>query len=566
MPNQQSKIGFSLNHFIAVFFLVLIAASARLVGIDFGLPGVIARPDEERIIKIGLQFFSNDFDPHFYQKPTFHIYILHFIFRLAHWISGLPTSIPLNGPALPSTASAFLPMEKYFLMGRYLSCALGILSVPSLYLIVSRNYNKLTGLLSALFLSLCYLHARDSHFGKMDVPVTFWLVLLYGTALSMLRGREIRRYLTAGILTAFAVTTKHPGIAGTFLVLFAHFTGRGESTAAVSQGPFKKNIVSPLSVYFITTALAAFFCSPFLILNIKSFYNDLFVKQLADFGVVSYAGGGRAWWFHLSHSLFYGMGWPLYFLCLAGMGFLLLRRGPKDIVTVVYPIVYFCAAGFGRAKFERYMIPALPFLCVAGSIFLERTIRKIQEGGNARAIAFSLGSIMCFLYLPIQYIYFFDRMAMETDSRVLASRWVRKNIPTDAPLNVITAEGKYDVPYDLQDYEKNWVLGRGQRKAQSPSNLFDAGGDFFVVFHHHYFSGYTESHLVVPVLDGYLKEKCAEVFSVMPYIPGLPSDKAPVYNIHDVFYIPFTPSRHVKIPGPSISIYECKGVPGRATK
>ena len=59
----------------ALALVVLAAAALRLYGADFGLPSML-HPDEFSFVYFPLNFYSLDFNPHFFTYPTLHYYSL----------------------------------------------------------------------------------------------------------------------------------------------------------------------------------------------------------------------------------------------------------------------------------------------------------------------------------------------------------------------------------------------------------------------------------------------------------------------------------------------------------
>ena len=59
---------------LVLIFILVLAAIVRLLGINFGLPHALCRPDEEIIVAISRLFFKGDFNPHFHLYPAFFMY------------------------------------------------------------------------------------------------------------------------------------------------------------------------------------------------------------------------------------------------------------------------------------------------------------------------------------------------------------------------------------------------------------------------------------------------------------------------------------------------------------
>ena len=154
---------------IAATILAITAAAGilRFQGLRFGLPDVMARPDEEAITTIAARFVLIGPNPNFFDYPTLFMHLVAFIERL--WPGG------------QAVTDDILPR----MIGRSIAAAAGTLSVPLLFLIGRRLFSVRAGLLAAGLLAVAFLHVRDSHFGVTDVPMTFMVVLAFLVVASM---------------------------------------------------------------------------------------------------------------------------------------------------------------------------------------------------------------------------------------------------------------------------------------------------------------------------------------------------------------------------------------------
>ena len=144
----------------------------RFWGIGFGLPHPYARPDERTIIRIALGFGSGDLNPHFFNYDTLFMYILICLYIL-YYLFGL-ISGRYAGTA-DFIQEYVIDASNFHLIARCLSAFLGVLTVYVLYQIVKRLFGKKEAIVSSFFLSLTYLHVRDSHFGTTDIAATLFI-------------------------------------------------------------------------------------------------------------------------------------------------------------------------------------------------------------------------------------------------------------------------------------------------------------------------------------------------------------------------------------------------------
>src|SRR5262245_1994752 len=80
----------------AVVLILVVAAVVRFWGIGFGLPFVLARPDELLIVATVLGFFTTTLNPHFFDYPALYLYVLFALLSVYYvWsrIAGWSTSV-----------------------------------------------------------------------------------------------------------------------------------------------------------------------------------------------------------------------------------------------------------------------------------------------------------------------------------------------------------------------------------------------------------------------------------------------------------------------------------------
>ncbi len=202
-----------------ILSIVFVGGLARFWGINFGLPHTLCRPDESIITGIAFGFFSGDFNPHFFSYPTLYIYVIHGLYFLYYSIGKLlghyssVSDVIENYIAYPTN---------FFLISRCLSALIGTSTVVIVYNIAKKLFDRKTAILSAFFLSLTYLHVRDSHFGVTDVSMTFMIMFSLLYILESYQKKDTKYYIFAGIIAGLAISTKYNAILLVIPMLIAH--------------------------------------------------------------------------------------------------------------------------------------------------------------------------------------------------------------------------------------------------------------------------------------------------------------------------------------------------------
>jgi hypothetical protein len=199
--------------------VLLMGAIVRLWGINFGLPHTECRPDETALVSRSLQFFSGDFNPHFFTYPTLYMYLLFGVY-LVYYLLGQRLGV-YQSPDDLMREFVHDPSHLY-LLDRLLSASFGVLTIAMVYWLVQRFYDRRAATIASLFLSVAPLHVRDSHFGVTDVSQTFLIVTAVFFILGFLEKDGVKNYLWAGVFSGLALSTKYTSLPLIGAFLLAH--------------------------------------------------------------------------------------------------------------------------------------------------------------------------------------------------------------------------------------------------------------------------------------------------------------------------------------------------------
>ena len=110
------------------------------------------------------------------------------------------------------------------------------------------------------------------------------------------------------------------------------------------------------------------------------------------------------------------------------------RQPGKGLVIALFPVAYWGLVGSGYTVFARYILPAVPFLCLTAAFAiteLSRTMTTLRGRPN-RAPATSCVLALLVIGPSAWSVVQFNRLLSRTDSRVLAAQWVRARFPEGA--------------------------------------------------------------------------------------------------------------------------------------
>jgi 4-amino-4-deoxy-L-arabinose transferase-like glycosyltransferase len=325
--------------------ILIIATVLRFWGLGVGIPFAVG-DDEPQIMNRSLHMMrTGDFHPHFFDYPGLYIYA-QTATAVVRFLAG-------------ATAGEWhtlkqAPTEAFYLWGRAVTAILGTLTVGLVYLIGMR-WGTRHALLAAALLAVMPLHVRESHFVLTDVPVTFFVTL---TLLLSLRAHErpvASTFAIAGLTAGLAAATKYNGGLAIMLPLIAVW---------MTPAARPSRIMAALAA--VGGAAAAFLLTaPYTLLDLPGFLDayaqlTLSYRERPGFDLPIYT--------YIKH-LQVAAGWPGFIAILCGLVFALVRaiKGPGRVrwtLALTFPVLYLWIVSQQALVYARYLMPAIPFLCV----------------------------------------------------------------------------------------------------------------------------------------------------------------------------------------------------------
>ncbi|HZP47728.1 MAG TPA: glycosyltransferase family 39 protein [Vicinamibacterales bacterium] len=499
-----------------IVLVLALAAVLRFVPIWFGLPFEYARPDEEVTIGHAVDVLGGDFNPRFFHWPSLTFYLLAACFRTAIALRHLV------GVAPPDYVGDLL-------IARGVVAAAGTLTVALVYLLTRRIGDGATGGVAALCLAVAPLHVRDSHFAMTDILAT---CLIVGSMLLLVRAlesRAARGFAAAGFVGGLAASTKYS--AGAIVVSMA---AAQLWLARESPRSWRTWRTWLPSLAFAPACAAGFLLgTPYALLDRHTFFEGFTydVTHLSEGHNSVQVGIG--WTYHLTRSLPAALSWPLLLAGTAGFVLMAVRRRAAAAVLGAFCLAVYAALGSGHTVFFRYILPIVPFLCVAAAFAIRAATRS---------------PIALLIVVPaLVTSVWSDTLLARPDTRVLVSQWLAEHVKpseslyqagsslSDAPLGALATQ---TWPRHAFDGESGRFIGSS-----------DTLPDWLIVPE----SPLTLYSSVPASLRTVASQQYEIVHRVRATRPDVPDTG--VYDLDDAFYLPVTGFHAILRPGPTFIIY-----------
>ena len=519
--------------------VLLCAAGLRVWGLGFGLPFGNARPDETYVMDVVRPLLEGRTPPPNYEYPWLYIGLTA-LGWVGYYIVGAAQGTFQTFAEMPASWRAH--PEPFFLVNRGITAACGTLTVWVVFAIGRRLWNTRAGLVAAGLLAVAYLHVRDSHYGTTDVPMTLLVMLSLLLLLHAHDRRGLRGYVWAGAVAGLAGATKYNAV---FVVV--PLVVSAAIHAARSPGDRTRAGLGRLVAAGLPCGLVAALGIPFAVTDPAGFLRQLQLLFTSTTSGHTHLDLDSGWMTHLQYSLRYGVGVVMLSAAGAGAVAMVARDPARAALVLSFPLSYFAVVGAARNQYFRYVVPLVPFVCLAAAAAVERAIEWLArrpgqaDGRVATGIAVALTAAL--MAEPAARSWQYDLVMARTDNRVLAASWIAEHV---APGSALLMTGShYGYPWLPTDRGyRFWIWDRYEGRYWSPGD--DADRPEWILRQEHPLSADQ------PVVGDWLRDGYVVAWYFTAARAG---DADPTFDRMDAFYLPYAGFDGVTRPGPNFTMF-----------
>lgn len=352
-----------------------------------------------------------------------------------------------------------------------------------------RMQGAVVGLLAAAFYAVAAQAVQLSHFFAMDpASATFTVLAVLGSVM-MLQERSWRAALVAGVGAGLAISSKFsalPVLAAPVTAGILTVWGATPAVLApVTADRARQQVAGALGVFvaLLVAALSFAVTSPYAILDWQSFLQATLVEQgqmvrgVADFPFTRQYRNTVPYLYFIEQQVAWGLWWPLGTVAVLGTLYALVQlvrslwrllvslfaHNPvpwlseaqtANVVVWSWVLPYFAITGAFLAKFNRYMLPILPFVLLFGAVLVgrlwwlrdadaqseerardsARSSALLKGASRTLAVVIALAGILGGGFWTAAYV---NGVYNVDHPWVIASRWMAENVP---PGSVILCE------------------------------------------------------------------------------------------------------------------------------
>lgn len=411
-----------------LFIIMFLGFYIRFLGIDFSLP-FSSNPIETTIVdKAMLYDFRMQYHDFFTGIPILS-YILFFEFGLFFIIGKI-----LGFFATLKDFQVFYLMNPYhfYFLGRVTTgFFFGMTSVYLVYLfakMITRN-DETIALLSALFLSFCYTHVRESHFISPDVFFVFLVLLALVYLVRLQQNVQPKYFLLVAILIGITSSVKLSG----FILLIPLLIG----VLFLSRSENIKPRKIVLGLEIILTLVASFFI--FWSINPSVF---VYIVQFSHRLLTLPCGLSLKLFSSIVYSLSSSVGVPIVIASVLGI-IISIARFRKYNIAITFTLCYCILVALLFKHRQSYFLGVIPCISFFASLAIVTISRYIfRKFVVLRSICIMFLSLVLVAPLIIKSSYL-DYLLLCKNTVNISRDWILENIPSETSMAIDVSTGSY---------------------------------------------------------------------------------------------------------------------------
>jgi 4-amino-4-deoxy-L-arabinose transferase-like glycosyltransferase len=402
--------------FLAILSIIILGSFLRFYNLNWGAPFYF-HPDERNIASLisSLNFYPS-FD--FFTKGTFAYGT--FLSYLVFFLTGISKTLLIDFGFRDIFSQSIISL-------RILSSASSVFTIVVLIYIGSKFWNIKVGILTGILVAFSPGLIQTSHFGTFESFIVLMYVLIFWTTLLFAKNNKIIYFFLATAIIAIASAVKINSLI-LFMIPFLFLINNVRQRKIASYKAFPYIFISVAILFSLTILFSSYYIT-------TDFRNSLVYESGLLSGTLQVFYTGE---FFNTIPIVYSfiniypfLINPALTVLFIGLLFFMFHKALQTkselyLMPIVFFLILFLPEAFLFAKWTRYMVPTLPFMYLMLAITFESFLRK-----KTSRIKYPILSAIIFINIVFGVSYFIAAFVNQ-DTRIEASFWAKKNIPTDS--------------------------------------------------------------------------------------------------------------------------------------
>ena len=328
----------------------------------------------------------------------------------------------------------------YFLIfPRIIAVIFGTATIYFLFLLAKKLFNVKLAYAATIFLTFDYLHFHESSHGQFWALATFFIVAGAYFIYQLYQSGEKKYYFWSALIIGLGFGVGYVPIILLPWFLAAHFLNKKSRKKNFRQNLLAKKII--FSTLLIVVLVSFFiFSNPYhgfyrqfgrAFTIILDFFNYKTEFSMESLGKLSYKTNIFG---NLKNVIIFlwNNSFLLFITTILGV-FILLQRKKidfKNCLIIGVPLICLLGLSSGFSNlYDRYILPAIPFLIIISIYFFYYLADKIFQSVRYKNLIFILFIALMIGYSAYMSILYAQKL-QRPNTRIQAIHWIYQNIPT----------------------------------------------------------------------------------------------------------------------------------------
>ncbi len=546
---------------IALAAILAAGLGLRLWGVEHGLPAVYNLDEGAHFVKPAVRFFSEGYNPHYFQNPPLFSYIMHGVFTFGYggiWPKGAGNEVKAVFDSDPT---------ELYTIGRVTAGLMGLGAATTLYFVGKKLFGVVAGLVAAALLALTFLPVHYGHLALNDSPTLLPVTLCILASVYIYQTGSWWSYVASGAALGMSVASKYTSLAVVFVIVTA-FALRVYNDRSVFKNELPR-LIAAGAASMLTFVVA----NPYSVLSPHEFAGQVRRQQKFSAEIPKLGLDDTTGWQYYLWTLTWGFGWAPLAAAAVGLGLLLKENWQKAVLLLGFLLVFWLVMGRQERFYARWFLPVYPVLALYAGYAVMRAVQAVPKRAGAYAVGIGLGLLL--VAQGVVTSLHTDSVLARDDTRDQAKAFLRTHLPVGERivLEPIASKGfarasesltakhlwrTYPPPRgQVEDYQSalNKTTGRSGRQLFNPLSLagYQRREHCVVIVGSTQYGRARKESEAVPGAIAYYDELKRTATLVAAFSPVESGAALPAFNFDWSFdYYP----RAYHRPGPEVLIYK----------
>jgi hypothetical protein len=373
---------------------------------------------------------TGDLNPHWFGHPGSTI-----IYPLAgtfHAWNAIAHDGELFGPDADLLTEFQSDSSDFYMLGRLLTIAYGVMSVPLVYLVGRRVFGERVALMGAAISMLYPLAVSHAQLVRTDSAAVFFGLLALWLCLRLYDRPTVGNQALAGLGIGVAMSSRY------FMVTLVPVLLAVDGMILWGQTAHRQTLRTTwpaMGTGLLAVAAGFALTTPYFFLDFEAALQSVRAEaQSTHLGADGLSPPENFLWY-LSHAIPLSITWPQMILAALGATVAIWRRRPKELLLVGLALVFLVAISLSPLHWQRWIIPILPLLALFIAYALYVIVQHLSAQMRSRVFVHP-GLILLVVFLvsawPAYNLVLQDVRQASPSTRILAREWIMENLPPDS--------------------------------------------------------------------------------------------------------------------------------------